>query len=243
MLERSVQGVHGMKGLSTLLEADGGIFKVLERIRAVDMARHAHNTMVIDAEGETYEFKQTSMAGVDEVINTTCNMLSAVTHIPQTILFGRSPAGENSTGDSDLENYYNFVERIQKLMLKSNLQTLLDIIICAGIAKGELEEKPDYKLKFNPLWSMSETEQTEVESKKAQTAYQKAQTAQMYVDMGVLTPSEIRESLKKDEDFQIEGILEDVDDDDLWGSEDLPTDPIEPGMKASPFSAVGEVRE
>jgi phage-related protein (TIGR01555 family) len=244
LLERSVQGVHGMKGLTTILEAEGGLQKVMERIRAVDMSRHAMNTMVIDAEGETYEFKTTSMAGVEEVIYTTCNMLSSVTHIPQTILFGRSPAGQNATGESDLESYYNnYVERIQKLMLRGNLQTLLDIIIIAGIAKGEIEEKPDYKLKFNPLWSMSENEQVEVEHRKAQTSHQKAQTAQMYVDMGVLSPAEIRESLKSDEEFQIEGILEDVEDDDLWGSEDLPTDPIEPGMKASEFSPTEEVRE
>ena len=58
-----------------------------------------------------------------DVIDTTCNMLSAVTNIPQTILFGRSPAGENSTGDSDFENYYNYIERIQKLMLKKNVRT------------------------------------------------------------------------------------------------------------------------
>ena len=52
-------------------------------------------------------------------------MLSSLTNIPQTLLFGRSPAGMNATGESDLENWYNFVERIQKLMLKPNLLVLL----------------------------------------------------------------------------------------------------------------------
>ena len=42
-------------------------------------------------------------SGVSDVIDSTCNFLSALTSIPQTILFGRSPAGMNATGDADLE--------------------------------------------------------------------------------------------------------------------------------------------
>lgn len=49
-------------------------------------------------------------------------MLSALTNIPQTILFGRSPAGMNATGESDFENYYNFIERIQKQDVKEKPQ-------------------------------------------------------------------------------------------------------------------------
>lgn len=37
-------------------------------------------------------------------------MLSAVSEIPVTILFGRSPCGQNATGDSDFEQYYSMVQ-------------------------------------------------------------------------------------------------------------------------------------
>ncbi len=46
-------------------------------------------------------------------------------------------------------------------MLKRNFRYLLDVIYRAGVASGELMEEPDYKLSFNPLWSMSETESTD----------------------------------------------------------------------------------
>ena len=72
-------------------------------------------------------------------MESTCNLLSAVTCIPQTILFGRSPAGENATGESDLENYYNFVEGIQKRMLKKNIRTLIKAIVQAGVYDGSIE--------------------------------------------------------------------------------------------------------
>ena len=42
------------------------------------------------------DYKTVTFSGVNDIIDATCNMLSAVTNIPQTKLFGRSPAGENS---------------------------------------------------------------------------------------------------------------------------------------------------
>lgn len=213
LLERSVQAVYSMKNLAALLTTDEGENQVLKRLQVIDQARSFLNSIAIDSEGENYDFKTTQFAGVSDVIDSTCNMLSALTNIPQTILFGRSPAGMNATGDADLENYYNFVERIQKLMLKRNLRDLLDVIFRAGVASKEVDEIPDYKLTFNPLWSLSDTEQATVDQTRAATAQVKAQTAQIYVDMQALDPSEVRRSLASDEDFNVEDIITEDDDD------------------------------
>lgn len=214
LLERSVQAIYSMKGLATLLTTDDGENQVLKRLNVIDTARGILNSLVIDADGENYDFKTFQFSGVKDVIDATCNMLSALTNIPQTILFGRSPAGMNATGTSDFESYYNFVEKIQRLMLKRNLRTLLDVIFRAGIASGAVEEEPDYKLDFNPLWSLSDTEQATVDQTKAQTAQIKAQTAQVYVDMQALDPTEVRKRLASDEEFDVEDIISDGEDDD-----------------------------
>lgn len=214
LLERSVQAIYSMKGLATLLTTDDGENQVLKRLNVIDTARGILDSLVIDADGENYDFKTFQFSGVKDVIDATCNMLSALTNIPQTILFGRSPAGMNATGTSDFESYYNFVEKIQRLMLKRNLRTLLDVIFRAGIASGAVEEEPDYKLEFNPLWSLSDTEQATVDQTKAQTAQIKAQTAQVYVDMQALDPTEVRKRLASDEEFDVEDIISEGEDDD-----------------------------
>lgn len=214
LLERSVQAIYSMKGLATLLTTDDGENQVLKRLNVIDTARGILNSLVIDADGENYDFKTFQFSGVKDVIDATCNMLSALTNIPQTILFGRSPAGMNATGTSDFESYYNFVEKIQRLMLKRNLRTLLDVIFRAGIASGAVEEEPDYKLEFNPLWSLSDTEQATVDQTKAQTAQIKAQTAQVYVDMQALDPTEVRKRLASDEEFDVEDIISEGEGDD-----------------------------
>lgn len=218
LLERSVQAIYSMKGLASLLTTDDGENQVLKRLQLVDTSRGLLNSIAIDSEGEQYDFKTFQFSGVKDVIDATCNMLSALTNIPQTILFGRSPAGMNATGDSDFESYYNFVEKIQRLMLKRNLRTLLDVVFRAGIASGDVAEEPDYKLEFKPLWSLSDAEQAAVDQTKAQTALVKAQTAQAYVDMQALDPTEVRRRLASDEEFDVEDIISEDDEDDLLQS-------------------------
>lgn len=208
LLERSVQPIYKMMNLSQQLATDEGENNVLKRLEVIDMARGILNSIAIDAEGEDYNFQQFSVQGIGEVIDSTCNMLSAITQIPQTILFGRSPAGMNSTGDADLENYYNFIEHIQKTMVKGNLNQLLLVIMFIQAKMGDIDNIPDFKLEFNPLWSLNESEQAQVDQTKAQIEQTKAYTAQVYVDMGALDPSEVREGLKGNEEYQIEDLID-----------------------------------
>lgn len=238
-LERSVQPIYSMKNLASILGTDDGEEKIMKRLDIIDMARSVMNSIAIDADGESYDFKTFQFTGVKDVINATCNMLSALTNIPQTILFGRSPAGMNATGESDFENYYNFIERIQKQMLKKNLRYLLDVMFRAGLYSGEISEEPKYKLKFNPLWSLSETEQAAVEQTRAATALTKAQTAQVYIDMQAMDPSEVRAKLASDDDFIVEEIVDDEADNDLFNalyaeeSNEL-QEPITQGVEPNP---------
>lgn len=213
LLDRAVQAIYKMKDLAALLATETGEDIVLKRLQIIDLARGILNSLCIDADGEDYDFKSISFSGVKDIIDSTCNMLSAVTQIPQTKLFGRSPAGENSTGESDMENYYKFVGKIQKINLKNNLGTIIDIILIAGKVKGEFEEIPDYELTFKPLWSLSESEQATINQTKATTELTKAQTAQIYVDMQALDASEVRSKLAEHGEFTVNDILDEVEED------------------------------
>lgn len=207
LLERSVQPIYKMRDLAQVLGSEQGEENVLKRLQIIDTARGVLNSIAIDSEGEDYDFKSFNFNGVKDILESTCNMLSAVTNIPQTLLFGRSPAGQNATGKSDLENYYNYVQNIQKKMLKPNLKLLLDLIFKAGQKAGDLEEIPHYRLEFSPLWSLNEVEISKIEKEKAETALIKAKTAQLYQEMQVLQKGEIRKGLKEAEDFKVEELL------------------------------------
>ncbi|MCQ2559948.1 MAG: DUF1073 domain-containing protein [Clostridia bacterium] len=201
LLERSVQPVYKMKDLARVLASEAGEESVLKRLQIIDAARGILNSVAIDSEGEDYDFKSFSFSGVAEIINSSCNLLAAVCHIPQTILFGRSPAGQNATGESDLENYYNYVEQIQKTMLKGNLRRLLDLI-------GIVVKKPNLKFKFNPLWSLSELEKAQLEKEKAAASLARAETIRLYSELQALTSEEIRRGLQSKTILEAENLFD-----------------------------------
>lgn len=237
LLDRSVQPIYKMQNLAEELATEEGENKVLKRLQVIDMARGLLNSLVIDAEGEDYDFKTFQFSGINDVVSASCNMLSALSNIPQTILFGQAVGGMSSTDDTSMENYYNYIERIQRRMLKSNLRYLLSIIFQAGLATGEVDEVPKLKIEFNPLWSLSDLEQADLEQKREQTKFTRAQTAQIYVNMQAIDPSEVRQKLADSEEFDVEAMLDEYDDEDLLPEQiegEIPAEAV--GQVAQPWS-------
>ena len=124
LLERLSMVTYKMKNLAGVLSTADGEDTVLQRMEMLDLARNLLNMVIIDADGEDVGVQSLSVAGVKDILDNACAMLSAVSHIPQTRLFGRSPAGENATGESDLENYKEFVGGLQNGDLRDNTRTI-----------------------------------------------------------------------------------------------------------------------
>ena len=99
LLERLSMVTYKMKNLANVLSTADGDDTVLQRMEMLDLARNLLNMVFIDADGEDVGIQSLSVAGVKDILDNACAMLSAVSHIPQTRLFGRSPAGENATGE------------------------------------------------------------------------------------------------------------------------------------------------
>lgn len=215
LLERSVQPIYKMKDLAAELATEQGEDRILKRLQVIDTARGILNSLVIDADGEDYDFKTFQYNGITDVISASCNMLAALSNIPQVILFGQTISGMSSTDDTSMENYYNYIERIQKRMLRSNLRYLLSVVFQAGLATGEVDEVPKLKVQFNPLWSVSDSEQATLDQQKAQTEQIKAQTAQIYVGMEAIDPSEVRSKLADSDDFDVENMLDEYTEEEL----------------------------
>lgn len=211
MLDRSVQPVYKMKDLAIELASDEGENRVLKRLQAIDLARGMMNTLVVDNDGEEYDFRTFQFAGVSDVVDVTCNYLSALTCIPQTILFGRAISGMSSADNTTMENYYNMVDRIRRRMLRPNLRYLLSVIFQAGVATGEIDKVPPINIEFDSLWSMTESEQADLELKKAQIRQTNAATSMTYMDQQVISGPEVRKSLIKAGDFEIDTTFDDDD--------------------------------
>jgi phage-related protein (TIGR01555 family) len=192
LLERSQQAVHGIPGLSDMLRSTGGEAAIQRRVDLVDMARSVNNTVIIDAL-ETYDLKSTSLSGVSDIMDRMGLALSAVTGMPEALLFGRQQGGLNSTGESDLENWYAKIAQEQTTILLPQIDKIVTIQLHV---MGKYTE--DYLIKFNPLSVPSAKD-------KSETDYKRAQTYEILSVIGALDPSEIRHMLP-DEGYQIDNI-------------------------------------
>jgi phage-related protein (TIGR01555 family) len=99
--------------------------------------------------GEAFNTHQFTFSGLSDVYNSVQMDVAGATGIPVTKLFGRSPAGLSSTGEGDLENYYNRIEQVQEDSLRPKLDRLLPLI--AVSAWGEIPDDLDFI--FNPVRS------------------------------------------------------------------------------------------
>ena len=114
--------------------------------------------------GDQIKTTQYTFTGLQEVYDSMCLDLSGASRIPVTKLFGRSPAGMNATGESDLRNYYDYVDTLREAKLRPILEKLLPVL--AMSAWGAVPDGLD--ITFPPLWTPTAAEVAEIALKKAQ---------------------------------------------------------------------------
>ena len=114
--------------------------------------------------GDQIKNTQYTFTGLQEVYDSMCLDLSGASRIPVTKLFGRSPAGMNATGESDLRNYYDYVDTLREAKLRPILEKLLPVL--AMSAWGAVPDGLD--ITFPPLWTPTAAEVAEIALTKAQ---------------------------------------------------------------------------
>lgn len=92
-------------------------------------------------------------------------LVSAESGIPMTVLFGMSPGGLNSTGESDTRHYYDRVHVEQANINTPALYVLDECLIWAAL--GSRPEDLFYL--WNPLWQMTEDQKATVSEKLVNT--------------------------------------------------------------------------
>lgn len=115
--------------------------------------------------GDSVKNTQYTFTGLQEIYDSMCLDLSGASRIPVTKLFGRAPAGLNATGESDLQNYYDYVDTLRESKLRPILEKLMPII--AMSVWGGVPE--DMDIQFPPLWTPTAKEVAEIAKAKAET--------------------------------------------------------------------------
>lgn len=198
ILSRLSQGILKIEGLKQAVNAGEGE-KMTKYLEYTDSMRSIMNTLLLDGT-DSFDLKNMTLSGYKDIIEQQEVALSAVSQIPITILFGRSPAGMNSTGDADLETYYSLVKRIQTNDMQKNLESLIKIITkCKDYKIAE----NDYHISFNEVKLLNAKEKAEIENKKADSLVKIANAVETLHELGAIDNDEIAEYLDTRTDFPI----------------------------------------
>lgn len=134
-----------------------GKAKLQQRIENTNAVMN-NNGLLVLGEQDDFQSFQYSFAGLGECYDRFMMDISGACEIPVTKLFGRSPAGMNATGESDMDNYYDMISELQESMLRPIYDKLLPIMFMSEF--GAIPDDLDFE--FNPLQQMSEIEKSDM---------------------------------------------------------------------------------
>lgn len=130
-------------------DAANGIVKYLDMMRRF---QGIEGLTVIDAKDEFGVQTHAAFSGLSDALQQFGQQLSGALQIPLVRLFGQSPAGLNSSGDSDLRTYYDGINQKQERDLRTPFDWLFRVI-----ARSERILLPEnFNFKFKPLWQMTQ---------------------------------------------------------------------------------------
>lgn len=134
--------------------------KMRQRFRWLDLGRSVARAILLD-ERESFERVATSFQGIPELLDRFMSRVAAAAHMPQTVLFGRSPAGLNATGESDMRTWYDQVATERSKRLTPNIEQLVRVQMAAkdGPTKGVVLE--GVTVDYPPLWQPTQKEKSE----------------------------------------------------------------------------------
>jgi hypothetical protein len=200
LVQDFAQAVFKMAGLAELLMS-GDDDVVLARARTIDMSRSVARALIIDKD-EDFERKATPLSGLPELLDRLTNRLAAAARMPVTLLMGTSPAGLNATGAADIRWYYDAVAGDRERTLRPKLNRLVRLIMLAKDGPTDGVEPCQWRVRFKPLWQMTDAENAELRNKQAQTD-------QIYINAGVVLPEEIAVSRFGGDEWSMETQLDD----------------------------------
>jgi hypothetical protein len=190
-------------GCSTI--EDGESFLAQEGKSYIDQLRSMSNdTTTVIQNGDALNVLQTTLSDVPNLNEYLMRNIAVVTQIPITKLFGASPAGLSSTGESDTKNYSQYLKSIQKNLIEPSIKEMIKIV-------ADMLDIDCYhcNIEFNPIDALTQSEVTDNLTKQADAMVK-------LISGGVLTESEARNYLNETQGNGIVGlkIIEQEDDEE-----------------------------
>jgi len=204
---------YKVKDLRQIVAAGGdGLLGLQKYINFMRQTQGIEGLTLLDAEDEFEAHETSAFSGLSDVILQLGQQLGGSLQIPLVRLFGESPAGLNSTGESDLRTYYDGINQQQNANL---LWPLTKIYCCIARSRGIAIDE-SFGIKFRPLWQLTETE-------KATIAQVKTDTIMKVQESGVIGDQIVLQELRQSS--EITGVWTNISKEDIEKADREPPAP------------------
>jgi phage-related protein (TIGR01555 family) len=188
--------VYKLRGLDKMFSMPGGEERAKARARAMEMAKSMINAVLIDAEDE-YVRENPNFGNLPGMLDQFMLDVASALDMPATILWGRSPAGMNATGESDFEHWYTSCEAYREHHLRPRLHEFLEVLMQSkeGPTRGRLMD--GWRVHFPGLRQMSDKERADLRAVVSHAD-------EVDIKSGVLMPQEVAVSRFRPEGYSID---------------------------------------
>lgn len=179
--------------MSEMLQAGGDA--LTNRAELFNNFRNNRGLMLLDKEAEEFANVSSPLADLDKLQAQSQEHMASVSGLPLLKLLGIQPAGLNTTSEGELRSFYDWIAACQEGLFRANLTRVIDFVQLSLF--GDVDEEITFE--FVPLWALNEKEEAEVEKIAAETA-------EIRINSGVISPSEERQALASRPDSPYEGL-------------------------------------
>lgn len=153
-------------GLRDLIAAGG---KALDGLTAyVDMMRRfqgIEGVTLIDVKDKYEQQTHGAFSGLSDALVQFGQQLSGAAQIPLVRLFGQSPAGLSSTGESDLTTYYDHIKRLQQKDLHHGVTMAYQLV---AMSRG-IKLPDNFAVEFKPLRELDDAAKSTIAQENGNT--------------------------------------------------------------------------
>ena len=207
--------VMKMDGISQILATgnEKAQMQLYNTIQGMNAMMNNNSLQILDKD-DGYETHQYTFGGIGETYDRFMMDVAGAAETPVTKLFGRSPAGMNATGESDMQNYYDTIEEKQEADLRPVYDKILPIMFISTL--GGIPDDWDYE--FNPIRRPRDDEMADLASKNTDSVTKAFQA-------GMVSQRTALKELRQQSEMT--GMWSNITDEDIKKADDLVMQPDE----------------
>lgn len=197
--------VEGLRDILTNSVAREGFLKQMDIMREFQ----GIEGLTIGDTSDDFQTLSYTFTGIPEIMLQIGQQISGAIGVPLVRLFGQSPVGFNSTGESDLRTYYDNVKHDQDTDLRAGLKRLLNVMHESATGR---RPGADFGFEFRSLWQMTNEQ-------RAQTAQALSGSIIAALQADAISTATALKELRKISD--VVGVFSTITDEDVAAAEEV----------------------